>query len=327
MKQGKELILATKPFAKEIRSKSWFYTISTLVVLIATNAVAFLPVPILVKIPFSVLNGLVIVRMFVIYHDQQHHTILHKSKLADAIFTVFGIYILAPTSIWKRSHDYHHAHNSKLFSASIGSYPIFSKQKFMSSSRGEQRTYLFVRHPLTISFGYIFMFMYGMCIQSFMNNKEKHKDSLVALILHAALIFCITYFFGWKVLLLAVFIPFLVSGALGAYLFYAQHNFPGVTFKDNVDWDYEHAAMESSSYIKMNAFWRWVTANIGYHHIHHMNARIPFYRLPEAMESIPELQKVTTITLNPMDIIRCFRLKVWDPEANRMISAKGLAAA
>jgi len=37
--------------------------------------------------------------------------------------------ILAPASIWKRSHDYHHQHNSKLFSADIGSYPIVTNDR------------------------------------------------------------------------------------------------------------------------------------------------------------------------------------------------------
>ena len=111
---------------------------------------------------------------------------------------------------------------------------------------------------------------------------------------------------------------------LGAYLFYAQHNFPNVKFKNNVEWSYAHAALESSSYMAMNPFLNWVTANIGYHHVHHLNARIPFYRLPEAMASIPELQQANVTTLKPSEIIRCLRLKLWDPEQNRMISLSEL---
>ncbi len=51
------------------------------------------------------------------------------------------------------------------------------------------------------------------------------------------------------------------------------------------------------------------------HVVHHINSRIPFYRLPEAMEKIPEFQTAHTTTLNPADIFRCLRLKVWDAEA------------
>ena len=84
-------------------------------------------------------------------------------------------------------------------------------------------------------------------------------------------------------------------------------------------WTYEKAAMESSSYMKTTPMMAWFTANIGYHHIHHLNARIPFYRLPEVLREMPELQKPKTTSLNPFEIIRCLRLKVWDVEAQRMI--------
>jgi omega-6 fatty acid desaturase (delta-12 desaturase) len=42
------------------------------------------------------------------------------------------------------------------------------------------------------------------------------------------------------------------------------------------------------------------------------------------MASIPELQKVKTTTLNPSDIIACFKLKVWDPEKNAMVGTRHL---
>ena len=106
---------------------------------------------------------------------------------------------------------------------------------------------------------------------------------------------------------------------MGAYLFYAQHNFPGAKYKNNTEWNYTHAALESSSYMDLNPFMQWVTANIGFHHIHHLNSKIPFYRLPEAMAAIPELQEPKTTSLMPSDIIACLKLKVWDPEKNSMI--------
>ncbi len=111
--------------------------------------------------------------MFVIYHDHQHHTILHRSRLANLIMTGFGIYVLAPTSIWKRSHDYHHKHNSKLFSADIGSYPIFTRKKFQLLPAGQQRAYLAIRHPLTIAFGYLSMFLLGMCLNPLFEQPAK----------------------------------------------------------------------------------------------------------------------------------------------------------
>ncbi len=319
MLTGKDLILATKPYAKEIPWKSWYYTISTLMVLAALwTGIYFIP-NLYGKLACSILLGCVIVRMFVIYHDNMHNAILPKSVLADILFWTFGVFILAPPSIWKRSHDYHHNHNSKLFTASIGSWPIVTKQKFKRLSRGQQISYLAIRHPLTILFGYIIVFFYGLSLQSLIASPKKHWDSLIAIVFHLGLSALVFIYLGWLAWVLMIGIPYLISCAIGSYLFYAQHNFPGVSFKGNIEWSYDNAALESSSYMVMNPFWKWMTANIGYHHIHHMNSRIPFYRLPEVMEKIPEMQAAKTTTLNPSDIIACFKLKVWDPEKNRMI--------
>jgi omega-6 fatty acid desaturase (delta-12 desaturase) len=323
-RHGKELILATKPFAKEDKQKSWYYLLSTMFILAGCILGTFMIPYIPIQLCFSVLTALLMVRMFVIYHDFLHHTILHRSPWANAIMYTYGILVLVPPSIWKRSHDYHHNHNSKLFSASIGSYPIACKRKFLSMTKKEQRTYLAIRHPLTIILGYFSMFMFGMCVSSFLSSPSRHYDSLVALIVHFAIIALIVTFFGWQVWLISMFIPFLISSAIGAYLFYAQHNFPGVTFADNAEWKYDGAALESSSYMVMNPFMNWCTANIGYHHVHHLNSRIPFYRLKETMEAIPELQSPRITHFSLPAILACFRLKVWDPEKNKMIGLSEL---
>ena len=319
MLQGKQIILATKPFAKENRAKSWLYTISTLLLLIAALFGTVYNFHWSLKIASSILAGLVIVRLFVIYHDHQHKAILDKSPLATFIFTLFGFYVLAPTGIWSASHDYHHKNNCKLFSASIGSYPIYTKHKFDNLSAGEKRHYLFIRHPLTILFGYIFTFMYGMCIKSMINRFSKNIDSLVGLMLHISYQVTVFYFLGWQTWVLICAIPHFISGAMGSYLFYAQHNFPTVTFVGNEEWTYEGAALDSSSFMKLNPLMHWFTANIGYHHIHHMNSRIPFYRLPEVWDAVPEMRTAKTTSLKIKDIWACLKLKVWDFDNKKMV--------
>ena len=109
---------------------------------------------------------------------------------------------------------------------------------------------------------------------------------------------------------------------MGSYLFYVQHNFPQVIFKDKEGWSYEGAALDSSSYCQMGAFMNYITGNIGYHHIHHLNAKIPFYRLPEAYEKLPELQTARVTSLRPKEILRCLSLKVWDTDTQKLISLK-----
>jgi omega-6 fatty acid desaturase (delta-12 desaturase) len=111
---------------------------------------------------------------------------------------------------------------------------------------------------------------------------------------------------------------------VGAYLFYAQHNYPGATVLPRDRWSYCSAALLTSSFIRMGPLARWLTGNIGYHHVHHVNSRIPFYRLPEAMAGIAELQSPRTTSLRFADVRSCLRMKLWDPEAGRMIGFRGM---
>ena len=237
---------------------------------------------------------------------------------------LFGIFAISPSSIWRSSHNHHHKHNSKLRGSHIGSFPIMTSAEYLKSPKATRFQYLFMRHPLTILFGYVFVFLWGMCLYPFSNDRREHYDCLIAFVLHVAISVTITYFFGWPALLLTQVIPHFFSCAIGTYLFYAQHNFPGVSFSDKAGWTYEKAAMESSSYMKTSAIMGWFTANIGYHHIHHLNARIPFYRLPEVLASIPELKNPKTTSLHPWEIFRCLRLKVWDVESQRMVSLRNV---
>src|ERR1039457_4014691 len=106
MLNGKELILATRPYAADSTAKSWRCVLST-TFLLAGCVVGTLPHPAGIHFPLagriacSLLSGLLVLRLFVIYHDQQHHAILSKSKLAEGFMRVFGILSLSPSSIWR----------------------------------------------------------------------------------------------------------------------------------------------------------------------------------------------------------------------------------
>ncbi len=322
MRTSKELILATKAFTQENRSRSWLETVGTLVLMIAFFLVTFTALPLAIRLLSAFICALLYVRMFVIYHDYQHHAILQKSRIAPWIMKAFGVYMLTPQTIWKRSHDHHHSHNSKLTITGIGSYPTLSKAKFLSLTKQQQRIYLINRHPLTVIFGYFTLFIYWLNVKSFVQSPKKHVDSLVALIIHVTAGAAIWYFFGGLTFLISWFGPFFLAFAIGSYLFYSQHNFPSAQFRENHDWTYDHAALSSSSFMVMHPVMHWLTGDIGYHHVHHMNSRIPFYRLRETMRNIPELQSVSTTSWNPVEIWRCFRLKLWDADKGRMITLK-----
>lgn len=322
MRTSKELILASKEFTKENRTKSWYETILTLVVLAGVISVTYLDLPLLLRALFSIISALFIVRLFIIYHDYQHHTILQHSKPAEYLMKAVGVLVLAPQNIWKRSHDHHHHHNSKLTISAIGSYPIISTTRFFSLSPGEQKLYLINRHPLTIIFGHLTLFIYWLNLKSFIQSPKKHLDSLAALIFHAASAAAIIYFAGTETFIFSWLVPYFLAFGIGSYLFYSQHNFPSAQFRESHDWKYEAAALESTSFMVMHPLMHWMTGNIGYHHVHHLNARIPFYRLPEAMRMMPELQNAPTTSWNPMEIIRCFSIKLWDAKRNKMVTMK-----
>jgi omega-6 fatty acid desaturase (delta-12 desaturase) len=324
MKAATTLHARTKAYAKDNPWKSWWHILST-ALLLAAAMVGTLPLlPLPVRLVCSVLSGLLSVRLFVIYHDQQHHAILPKSHLADLFMRLYGIWVLCPSNIWRSSHDYHHAHNCKLRSANIGSYPIMTREQYQKTPAGERALYLFMRHPLTIMFGYVTVFLFGMVIVPFINSPRKHFENLLALVLHITAGIMLVWWSGWTTLILFLILPRLIGCALGSYLFYAQHNFPGVIFGDKNGWTFEKAALQSSSYMKTNPVMAWFIGNIGYHHIHHLNHRIPFYRLPEVYQAIPELQTAKTTNLHPLQILRCLRLKVWCVDTQQMVGVKGL---
>ena len=271
------------------------------------------------KLVCSVLSGLLMIRLFVIYHDQQHHAILPHSRLMEGIMRVFGVLALSPSSVWRHSHNHHHNHNSKLRGSNIGSFPIMTLAQFQKSSSKDRWLYLAARHPLTILFGYLTTFIYGMCVAPFIDDPREHVDGVIAIVVHVAIGAGLYFSLGWAGVLLTQTIPHFVMYAVGTYLFYAQHNFPEVSFNEKAGWTYEKAALESSSYLKAGAVMAWFTGNIGYHHVHHLNAKIPFYRLPEVMAAMPELQTPKTTSFHPLEIMRCLRLKVWDVAAQRMV--------
>ena len=314
-----DVFKATKPFAEESLVQSWLHALVATVVLAGFVTLALTFPNRWFALLASVLAGLSIVRLFCIYHDQQHGTILKNSRLGDGFMWLAGVLFLSPSSVWRSSHNFHHGHNSRLGTSYIGSYPVLTVQQWQAASRSERFAYRFARHPLTICLAYPIGFMFGMCIRPAITQPRKHWDGWVAVVLHAVIGIGLWWFGGPMAWVLGQVVPHLVACAVGAYLFYVQHNFASVVYFPKKDWDYFRAAMESSSFLRTGPIMRWFTANIGYHHIHHLNAKIPFYRLPEAMRGIPELASPKETSLSLIEIIRCCRLGLWDEETGKMV--------
>lgn len=319
MRKGKDLLVATKPFAQERVARSWYEVSVTLAAMAVALPVLFTAETYLVKVLAGTLTGMLYVRMFVIYHDYKHGAILKRSALAKLIMNAYGFFILAPPNVWNRSHNHHHGHNAKLTTNGIGSYPTVSKQHYLTLSKKARVLYLINRHPAVVLLGYFTLFIYWLNLRSFLQSPKKHTDSLIALSLHTLAVIAIVTLRGPTDFIFVWFWPFLLAFGLGSYLFYCQHNFPSAEFFDVREWQHENAALRSTSYIEMGPIMTWFTASIGLHHVHHINSKIPFYRLKEAMSQIPELAPRKKISLHPTDVYSCLRLKVWDKESGSMI--------
>ena len=304
---GNELVAKTRPFASESRARSWWYVASTFGVLgalaVAAARAPWLPA----RIAASVIEGLVIVRAFILAHDFQHGALLRRSKVGKAIFFVYGLLVLTPPRVWRETHNYHHAHTAKIVGAQIGSYPVMTVEMWRRAPKEKRRAYALARHPLTILFGYVTIFFFGMCLASFARNPKENWDSALAAVVHVALVASLAFFFGPSVAVLAYVLPLGIACALGGYMFYAQHNYPDVHMQPRQSWSFARAALESSSYMGMGPALSWFTGEIGLHHVHHLNA------------AIPELQIAPNTSLRPRDVIACLRLKLWDPVAQRMV--------
>lgn len=320
-RSDKDLIRASSAFAQENRALSWWHLASTFALIGTSYGMAGqAALPGWARAGFGIVAGLLTVRGFILFHDFKHGAILRGSRLARVILDTFGILVLTPAKVWTQTHNYHHSHTAKIIGSHVGSYMMLTTDMWEEITPQQRRLYKIVRHPLTILFGYLTVFLYGFCTSAFLRNPAKNKDSAASIVLHIAMVIGIGYAFGLETLWYAFLIPNFVSHAAGAYLFYAQHNFPEAYIQPREDWTFVRAALESSSYMRMGPIMRYFTGNIGMHHVHHLNHRIPFYRLPEAMAAVPELKNPRGVTsLWPKDIVACFSLKLWDVKLGRMV--------
>jgi omega-6 fatty acid desaturase (delta-12 desaturase) len=278
------------------------------------------------RVALTVFGVLMMVRAFITYHDFMHGAILRDSRIAAVFFNIYGAFMLVPSRSWKKSHNHHHGHVGQITTETNGAFPLITTSMWHKATRGERAAYRASRHPLIIVFGYVTVFFFSVCLQPFLSNPKQHWDSALSLAAHGGLIAVLWVFGGFDMAFFAVLLPMTLSSILGSYLFFAQHSFRDMKLLSPKSWTFYRAAVQSSSYLRLSKLMAWFTGNIGYHHVHHLNIRIPFYRLPEAMAGIPELQSPMVTTLSPRAIIECFRSCLWDERLQRMVSYREAGA-
>jgi omega-6 fatty acid desaturase (delta-12 desaturase) len=272
------------------------------------------------RLVFSCLAAMLMVRTFIAYHDYMHGSILRGSRFAWILFRIYSAVSLTPPRAWNKSHNHHHGHVGQISMLPPGAFPIMTTRMWYEVPRATRLRYRAVRHPLTVLAGYVTVFFFSLSLLPLLRNPSRHWDSFVALLGHATLIAALWVIGGLDAAFFVILLPMTIASALGSYLFFAQHNFRRMHILTPETWTCSRAAIESSSYMHLNWLMQWFTGNIGFHHVHHLNVRIPFYRLPEAMNAIPELQSPATTSLAPRDIAECFRSCLWDETRQRMVS-------
>ena len=315
----KDLITATRPFAAQDDARSGFHVVTTLAALAAAVALAAAAPWWPLRAVGAVLEALVLVRTFILFHDHLHGSLLPRSPVARALFALEGVLLLTPPRVWADTHNHHHANTARLAAPATGTFTTWTTQQWRDATALERLAYVVERHPLTLLFAYPFAFLGALCIVPFVSNPRRYWSAGLAVLVHLGLSAAVWALAGWGVYLSALLLPVFAAYALGAYLFFAQHNFPDVVLHDEAGWTHATAALEASSYLRCGPVMAWFTGNIGYHHVHHLNPRIPFYRLPEAMAALPELQAPRTTTLHPRDVLACLRQNLWDAAAGRMV--------
>ncbi|MDH3751958.1 MAG: fatty acid desaturase, partial [Gammaproteobacteria bacterium] len=171
---GRDLINATVPFAEESVKVSWWHVGSTFAMLTAALAGAGLAPWWPLRLLFSLLAAMLMVRTFITYHDYMHRAILVRSRLAWILFRVYSALALTPPRSWKKSHNYHHGHVGQVSSSSIGSFPIMTTRMWHEATRATRSSYRIVRHPLTVLTGYITVFFFSITLLPLLRNPARH---------------------------------------------------------------------------------------------------------------------------------------------------------
>jgi omega-6 fatty acid desaturase (delta-12 desaturase) len=310
---------ATRPFARESAARSWAHVFSTFPLLAAALAGAALLPWWPGRLAASLLGALIMVRAFILYHDFMHGAILPRSRWARAAFNVYGALVLVPPRSWRASHNFHHANVGRIRGSNVGSFPLMTTRTWRDATAKERLTYRIVRHPATLACAYVTIFLVNVCLTPLLRSPRKHWDSALSLLAHGTALSALWILGGFDVAFFVLLLPMAVSGALGGYLFYAQHSFPGMRLLPDAQWTHYRAALVSSSYMRLSPVARWFSGNIGFHHVHHLNPLIPFYALPRAMAEVPELRHPAVTTLRPRDVVACFRANLWDETSGRMV--------
>ena len=269
----------------------------------------------------AALNGLFLVRIFVIQHDCGHASYFANRKVQDWVGRCLGVLTLTPYDVWRRTHSIHHSHHGDLSHRGIGDVMTLTVEEYRARSRFGRFVYRLYRHPLVLFLlgpSYIFILQNRVPV-GLMTSGWRYWLSAMGTNAVIAIVLGLIIWLGGFMPLLLIYLPTsVIAATIGIWLFYVQHQFEETHWSKDDDWQLHQAALEGSSHYVLPQPLRWLSANIGIHHVHHLYSRIPFYRLPEVLRDHAELANAQRLTIR--ESFKSVKLHLWDEKLQKLMS-------
>jgi len=284
-----------------------------------------LEVSYLLTLALAVPTALLVVRLFILQHDCGHGAFFPSRRANNVLGFLLGIVTLTPYKYWRRTHAIHHATSGNLDRREFGEVDTLTVSEYEALGRWRKLFYRLYRSSfvlLVLGPLYQFAIKHRLPYDAPRAWKREWADVWWTNLGIAAVLVAAHFTIGLEAFFLVHGPVFLISGAVGIWLFYVQHQFEDTYWDRQDQWDFHLAGIEGSSFYDLPRVAHWLTGNIGYHHVHHLSSQIPNYRLREAMESVPDLQHVTRLKF--VESLRCLGYKLWDEESRQLIGFSDL---
>lgn len=262
-----------------------------------------------------------LIRLFILQHDCGHGALFARRGINDWTGRVIGIVTLTPYDYWRRTHAIHHATAGNLDKRGIGDVKTLTVREYRAMSWLGRAHYRAYRNP-AVMFGlgpaWLFICQYRLPLGLMRAGVQPWTSTIATNVGAAIPVAGLMWFMGAGPFLMVQLPITLMAATTGVWLFFIQHQFEETHWSEGEDWNFQDAALHGSSHYDLPLPLRWITGNIGIHHVHHLAAKVPFYRLPEVLRDHPDLRDTGRITF--LQSLRCVKLVLWDESAQRLVS-------
>jgi len=298
----------------------YFLLLGTIIYLVQSDF------PYWLVLPLSMVAALLLVRIFIIFHDCCHNSFF-ASRRANKILGFFcGFLTCTPFTDWQWSHSRHHATAADLDNRGFGSVWTMTVKEYHSAPLWTRIRYRLYRNPLVMFIpGPVIMFLLVNRFATKGVGKRQRVSVLITNIAVLVMFAVAAWTLGfWDTCRIAIPIV-LVSSAIGVWLFYIQHQFEGVCWFRHDQWDVVKASLQGCSYYKLPNVLHWFTGNIGIHHIHHLRTAIPNYNLQQCYNETPEMQAINVLSIRKS--MKSLWMNLWDENQQKLVSFRSVTRA